>query len=169
MNAPRVVESEVRVRYAETDAEGVVYYANYFVYMEVGRANYFRALGFDPTQHEHSGRGIVITEATCRYHAPARFDDRLIVRAWVENVRYEMTDDQHRELAEVLRSVEGMVIVSGYPCELYDCELYPDWRRVTYDTHADGARKRTEVLWISPKADRARLPLFADVAVREGI
>ena len=116
MNAPRVVESEVRVRYAETDAEGVVYYANYFVYMEVGRANYFRALGFDPTQHEHSGRGIVITEATCRYHAPARFDDRLIVRAWVENVRrsnftfvYEIVHGDDRRLIAKGRTVQVFV------------------------------------------------------------
>jgi acyl-CoA thioester hydrolase len=116
MNAPRVVESEVRVRYAETDAQGVVYYANYFVYMEVGRANYFRTLGFDPTQHEHSGRGIVITEATCRYHAPARFDDRLIVRAWVENVRrsnftfvYEIVHGDDRRLIAKGRTVQVFV------------------------------------------------------------
>lgn len=116
MNAPRVVESEVRVRYAETDAEGVVYYANYFVYMEVGRVNYFRALGFDPTQHEHSGRGIVITEAMCRYHAPARFDDRLIVRAWVENVRrsnftfvYEIVHGDDRRLIAKGRTVQVFV------------------------------------------------------------
>lgn len=82
--------------------------------------------------------------------------------------RYEMTDDQHRELAEVLRSVEGMVVISGYPCELYDGELYPDWRRVTCDALADGARERTEVLWISPTAEEASLPLFAQVEV-EGI
>jgi acyl-CoA thioester hydrolase len=116
MNAPRVVESEVRVRYAETDAEGVVYYANYFVYMEVGRVNHLRALGFDPAQHEHSGRGIVITEATCRYHGPARFDDRLIVRAWVENVRrsnftfvYEIVHGDDRRLIAKGRTVQVFV------------------------------------------------------------
>ena len=65
------------------------------------------------------------------------------------NYRHEMTDDQHRELAACLRNLRGMVIISGYPCELYDQELYPDWRRVERQAHADGARDRVEVLWIN--------------------
>jgi DNA adenine methylase len=67
------------------------------------------------------------------------------------NVAYahEMTDDDHRELAGVLRSVKGMVIVSGYSCDLYD-ELFGDWRRLDRRHHADGAQDRTECLWFSP-------------------
>ena len=65
---------------------------------------------------------------------------------------HEMSDDDHRELAQVLRSVKGMVVLSGYPCELYDCELYPDWCRVERPAIAHGALKRTEVLWLSPSA-----------------
>lgn len=61
----------------------------------------------------------------------------------------EMKAADHRELAQVLRSVKGMVVLSGYPCELYDKELYPDWYRVTKQHLADGARKRTEVLWLN--------------------
>lgn len=60
------------------------------------------------------------------------------------------TDDEHRVLAQRLRALQGMAIISGYPCELYDRELYPDWQRVERKTFADGARKRTEVLWLSP-------------------
>ena len=63
---------------------------------------------------------------------------------------HEMTNDQHRELATVLRNLKGMVVISGYPCELYDDELYPDWTRIERKTFADGARKRIEVLWLSP-------------------
>lgn len=66
--------------------------------------------------------------------------------------RYEMTDDQHRELAGAIHRTCGKVIISGYPCALYDQELYPDWQRITKDAHAEGARDRTEVLWISPGA-----------------
>jgi DNA adenine methylase len=69
--------------------------------------------------------------------------------------RHEMTDDHHRALAQVLRAVEGMVVLSGYPCPLYDMELYPDWRRVTRRARADGARARTEVLWLSPATTAA--------------
>lgn len=66
--------------------------------------------------------------------------------------RYEMTDTDHRALATGLHALEGMVVLSGYACDLYDRELYPDWHRVTRETFADGALKRTEVLWINPAA-----------------
>lgn len=65
---------------------------------------------------------------------------------------HEMTDDDHRELAKVLREMNGMVILSGYPCDLYDKELFPDWYRVERPHLADGARKRTEVLWMNDAA-----------------
>lgn len=65
--------------------------------------------------------------------------------------RHEMTDDQHVELLACLRTLKGGVVLSGYPCAMYDEQL-GDWTRIEKDTHADGARKRTEVLWISPAA-----------------
>ena len=68
--------------------------------------------------------------------------------------RHEMTDDDHRRLAATLHSASGMVVISGYPCDLYDDELYLTWRRITRSAMADGARERTEVLWISPNAER---------------
>jgi DNA adenine methylase len=68
------------------------------------------------------------------------------------NYVHEMSDEDHRSLAVVLHRLEGMVVVSGYPCWLYDAELYADWHRVERQTHADGARDRTEVLWLNPAA-----------------
>lgn len=64
--------------------------------------------------------------------------------------RHELTDADHRALAAVLHSVSGMVVLSGYPCDLYDRELFPDWHRVERRALADGARERTEVLWLNP-------------------
>jgi len=64
----------------------------------------------------------------------------------------EMSDDDHRELARTLRDCLGVVVISGYPCELYDTELYPDWYRFERAHFADGARRRIEVLWVSPGA-----------------
>ncbi|MEK9505140.1 DNA adenine methylase [Gaopeijia maritima] len=72
---------------------------------------------------------------------------------------FNLTDDEHRELAEVLRTVEGHVVISGYACDLYDEELYPDWHRVVRSANTDGGGLREEVLWISPSA--RRLELFA--------
>lgn len=74
--------------------------------------------------------------------------------------RHEMTDDDHRELAKVVRQLKGMVIISGYPCDLYDQELYPDWRRVKCRTYADRRRERTEVLWLSPAVKSIQQSLF---------
>jgi DNA adenine methylase len=61
----------------------------------------------------------------------------------------EMTDEDHQELAGVLKALQGMVIVSGYRCDMYD-ELYAGWKRIDHSTHADGAVNRTECLWLSP-------------------
>lgn len=68
---------------------------------------------------------------------------------------HEMTDDDHRELAAVLRGLRGMVVVSGYPCRLYDEDLYADWERHERPHLADSARKRTEVVWLNPACSQA--------------
>ena len=77
---------------------------------------------------------------------------------------FEMTDDDHCDFADALSRLQGMVVVSGYPCELYD-GLFSGWHRVETTALADGARKRTEVLWLNERAEEAleasRLPLFA--------
>ncbi|MEJ2211934.1 MAG: thioesterase family protein, partial [Anaerolineae bacterium] len=72
---------------AETDAMGVVYHANYLVWFEVGRGDYFRALGQDYGNWEATGYLLPVSEAYARYHAPARFGELVTVRTWVEQVR----------------------------------------------------------------------------------
>lgn len=69
--------------------------------------------------------------------------------------RHELSDDDHRALADVLRNLRGMVVLSGYPCSLYDSELYSDWARFERRHMADGARERTEVVWINPACSAA--------------
>lgn len=73
---------------------------------------------------------------------------------------HEMTDDDHRQLAATLHACAGMVVVSGYACDLYDRELYADWQRVERATHGDGARDRTEVLWLKPNTVQRQPALF---------
>lgn len=77
---------------------------------------------------------------------------------------FEMNDDEHRGLAAVVNSLRGMVLVSGYDCDLYSL-LYADWCRVETAALADGARPRTEVIWMNRAAatalEAARFPLFA--------
>lgn len=68
---------------------------------------------------------------------------------------FDMKDEDHVRLAEVLHQITGMAIVSGYACELYDRELFPDWQRFERPHMADGARPRIEVLWLNPAASIA--------------
>ena len=68
--------------------------------------------------------------------------------------RFEMDDEDHEELAGVLKAAVGFVVLSGYPSDLYE-ELYSDWCRVERPHLADGAKARTEVLWLSPKTAAA--------------
>jgi acyl-CoA thioester hydrolase len=77
----------LRVRYAETDAMGVVYHANYLVWFEVGRGDYFRALGQDYGLWERQGYLLPVSEAYARFHAPARFGELITVRTSLEQVR----------------------------------------------------------------------------------
>jgi DNA adenine methylase len=70
---------------------------------------------------------------------------------------HEMDDADHRALADVLRAVQGMVVLSSYPSPLYD-ELYGDWKTVTTKALADGAAPRIECLWLSPAAVAALQP-----------
>lgn len=71
---------------------------------------------------------------------------------------HEMMDDDHRAMAAVLNQLKGMVIVSGYACSLYDDELFAGWRRVERKALADGARERTEVLWMRNVQAHGLLP-----------
>ena len=77
-------ESRVKVRYAETDQMGVAYYANYFVWFEVGRSQYCNDRGFSYRDMEReSGLFLIVAEAHCRYKNPARYEDELIIRTTI--------------------------------------------------------------------------------------
>ena len=74
------VTLEVRVRYAETDQMGIVYYANFFVWFELGRVEVLRSLGLTYKQLEiEHGRILPVIEARCRYRAPAHYDEELVI------------------------------------------------------------------------------------------
>jgi acyl-CoA thioester hydrolase len=101
--------SHVRVRYAETDQMGVVYYANYLVWFEVGRTELLRSLGWSYREMEHEGIGLPVIEASCLYHRPARYDDELEIRTkgtLLSAVRMQFD-------YEILRNPGSELIVSG--------------------------------------------------------
>ena len=79
--------TELRVRYAETDRMGVVYYANYLVWCEVGRVELLRALGRSYARLEDEGIGLAVAEARVRYLSPARFDDVVRIETTLTGIR----------------------------------------------------------------------------------
>jgi len=87
----RQVDARLRVRYAETDQMGVVYYANYLVWMEIGRVEYCRAAGIRYRDMEiEDGILLTVVEASCRYLSSAFYDDEVVVRTWIEVARPRM-------------------------------------------------------------------------------
>jgi acyl-CoA thioester hydrolase len=105
-----VGETRVRVRYAETDQMGVVYYANYLVWFEVGRAELMRERGLDYRQMEiEEGCLMAVVEATARYKAPARYDEELIVETTVTGVRGPVV----RFSYQVLRADDRTLLCEG--------------------------------------------------------
>ena len=76
----RFSESRVRVRYKETDQMGIAHHSNYIVWFEIGRTDLCRAAGFPYNEIEKRGFILVVTEVTCRYRIPYRYDDEVVIR-----------------------------------------------------------------------------------------
>jgi acyl-CoA thioester hydrolase len=81
-----VHEMEIRVRYQETDGQRRLHHANYLTYFEMGRTEMLRAHGHTYRAFEDAGLFMVVADVSCKYHAPAEYDDLLILRTRVEKV-----------------------------------------------------------------------------------
>jgi acyl-CoA thioester hydrolase len=111
-NAPQpdFVETAVNVRYAETDQMGIVYYANYLVWFEVGRVAWCKAKGFRYADMESRDKHyLIVAEASCRYKAPARFEDDIIVRTALARAN----DRVIRYRYEIRRKSDGELLATG--------------------------------------------------------
>lgn len=103
-------ESTLRVRYQETDQMGVVYYANFFVWFEIGRVEFLRQLGFSYRDMEREdGCFIAVVEARCRYRAPARYDDEITIRTRLKSYRASMIQFGY----ELVRVADGAMLAEG--------------------------------------------------------
>jgi acyl-CoA thioester hydrolase len=117
--------SRIRVRYAETDQMGVVYYANFFVWFEVGRTDLLRASGWSYREMEAGGIGLPVIEAHCAYRRPARYDDDLEIRTrgtLVSPVRVQFDYEVVRPADDLSlatgRTVHAALDKDGRPCRL---------------------------------------------------
>ncbi len=106
-----VTKSRFRVRYAETDQMGVVYYANYLVWMEVGRTDFCRDCGFNYHDLEKNEQAfIAVAEASCRYLSPARYDDEIIVETQMSRLTKRILEFSYKIRTASANLAEGKTV-----------------------------------------------------------
>ena len=109
-NPQAVNETRLRVRYAETDQMGVVYHANHLIWFEVGRVELLRQLGFSYRDMESKDNlFFAVAEAKCRYRAPVRYDDEVLIRTQLLNVRESVVHFGY----ELRRGEDGALLAEG--------------------------------------------------------
>jgi acyl-CoA thioester hydrolase len=108
------VTTEVRVRYAETDQMGIVYYANYLVWFEIGRVELLRSLGLAYSQLESDHQCILpVVEASCRYKSPARYDDLIAIETRPSLLRGSVIKFAYRILRKGTDGEEPTLLAEG--------------------------------------------------------
>ncbi|OGW84306.1 MAG: hypothetical protein A2Z83_01830 [Omnitrophica bacterium GWA2_52_8] len=113
---------EYRVRYGDTDKLGISYYANYFIWFEAARTEYFRALGLPYTECEKKGYFLPVTEASARYQAPSTYDDLVIVRTSVSQLRAGSLRFEY----QVLMKTSKRLLATGWTVHVFvDRDMKP--------------------------------------------
>jgi len=103
-------ETTLRVRYAETDRMGVVYHSNFVIWFEVGRVELLRQLGFQYSEMEHQDNcHIPVVDLRVRYKAPAQYDDEIVIRTVIKNVRTSLLHFTY----EVCRQSDRTLLATG--------------------------------------------------------
>ena len=108
---PTIVgETKLRVRYAETDKMGVVYHSNFVIWFEVGRVELLRQLGFQYSEMETEDNcHIPVVDLRVRYKSPAQYDDEIVVRTQIKNVRSSLLHFSY----EVFRETDRTLLATG--------------------------------------------------------
>jgi acyl-CoA thioester hydrolase len=108
---PHTTETRFRVRYAETDQMGMVYYANYLIWMEVGRTDFCRDCGFTYRDLERDEQAfLAVAEANCRYLSPARYDDEVLVETELTRVKARVLEFTYRIKSATTLLAEGRTL-----------------------------------------------------------
>lgn len=98
-----------RVRYAETDAMGIVHHSRYLPWMELGRTEFLREYGFSYRQCEEEGYLFPILAVSCQYHAPAKYDDLVTVETTLKSIRPPFLEFSYK----ITREPDGLLLVTG--------------------------------------------------------
>ncbi len=120
----RISKTTIRVRYAETDAMGIVHHSSYIPWFELGRSDWMREAGLPYSEFEKMGYYLTVTEVCARYYHPAVYDELVTVTTWIEDVRsravtigYDIRNETGRRL--VLACTKHVCITKeGTPARL---------------------------------------------------
>ena len=104
-----VGEASIKVRYAETDQMGVVYHSNYLIWFEIGRVELLRQIGFSYLELERSQYHLPVVEVRCRYKAPALYDETVIIRTHVSQLRPSLIQFTY----QAVRASDGTLLAEG--------------------------------------------------------
>lgn len=131
-------EVRLRVRYAETDKMGVVYHSNFFIWMEIGRVELMRSLGFDYKQMEvEDDCHLPVVDARCRYKSPAYYDEEIVIRTELRNLRGSLMHFGY----EIMRQSDGALLAEAETTHIVvnaqmEKRQLPDRYRAAFDSLA---------------------------------
>jgi len=107
--------TELRVYYADTDHEGVVYYANYLKWFEIGRTEILRQYGFDYSAIEKQDLIVPVVEVKCNYNESARYNDLIIIKTTIENIGNSSIKFHY----EIIRKSDNKLLAEGYTVNVF--------------------------------------------------
>ena len=107
--------TEQRVYYSDTDHGGVVYYANYLKWFEIGRTEILRQAGFDYSDFENQGIIAPVVEAHCNYKAPVKYNDIIIIKTTIENIGNSSIKFHY----EIIRKSDNTSLAEGYTVNVF--------------------------------------------------
>lgn len=120
-----VNETRIKVRYVETDQMGIVHHSNYYSWFEVGRTEFFEQMGMSYKDIEEQGILLPLIESACYYKEPARYQDKILVRTWIESLGavrmtfcYEVIREEDKKLLASGKTVHAFVNSNFKPVNL---------------------------------------------------
>ena len=108
-------ETEQRVYYSDTDHGGVVYYANYLKWFEIGRTEILRKAGFDYSDFEKQGIIVPVVEVKCNFKFPAQYNDLIIIKTSIDNIG----NSSIKFIYEIIRKKDNKLLAEGYTVNVF--------------------------------------------------
>ena len=108
-------ETEQRVYYSDTEQGGVVYYANYLKWFEIGRTEILRKVGYDYSDFEKQGLIVPVVEVKCNFKFPAKYNNVIIIKTSIENIG----NSSIKFIYKIIRKNDNKLLAEGYTVNVF--------------------------------------------------